>query len=88
MDLNAFEELTRKLTMIEARIASYERLHTEELSELKSMLQALKMKQVALQSQAAHDAAVRLDGDDAAASPSPPAGGTVSLKREDSGRGQ
>ncbi|HZD10881.1 MAG TPA: hypothetical protein VE553_06020 [Candidatus Binatia bacterium] len=62
--MNAFEELTRKLTMIEARLASYERLHTEELSELKSMLQALKMQQVAIQSQAAHEAALHLDGNE------------------------
>ena len=63
--MDAFEEVNRKLAMIEARIASYERLHSEELAELKTMLQSLKMKQVALQSQAAHDAAMRLDGEDA-----------------------
>jgi len=87
MDMNTYEELTRKLTMIEARIASYERLHTEELSELKSMLQALKMQQVAIQSQAAHDAAARLDGDDAASS-LPSGAESVSLERKDSGRGK
>lgn len=63
--MDIFEELSRKLTMIEARIASYERLHTEELAELKTMLQSLKMQQVALQSQAAHDAAKRLEGESA-----------------------
>lgn len=63
--MDVFEELSRKLTMIEARIASYERLHTEELVELKSMLQSLKVQQVALQSQAARDAARQLEGEPA-----------------------
>lgn len=61
--MDIFEELSRKLTMIEARIASYERLHTEELAELKTMLQSLKMQQVALQSEVARDAAKQLKGD-------------------------
>ncbi len=62
--MDAFEDLSRKLAMIEARIASYERLHAEELAELKTMLQSLKMQSVAIQSQAAHEAALRLDGAD------------------------
>ena len=57
MEIDTLEELGRRLTLIEARLASYERLHVEELLELKAMLQELRMHQVALQSQAAHDAA-------------------------------
>lgn len=62
--MDAVEELSRKLTMLEARLASYERLHAEELVELRSMLQDLKMQQVVLQSQAAHDAADQFGGAD------------------------
>lgn len=59
--MDTFEELNRKLTMIEARVASYERLHAEEISELKAMLEALKMRQVTLQSRVAQEAASRVD---------------------------
>ena len=67
-DMDGVEELSRKLTMLEARLASYERLHAEELLELRSMLQDLKIEQVALQSRAAHDAADRISGVDRGAS--------------------
>lgn len=64
MDMDVLEELSRKLTLLEARLASYERLHAEEISELRSLLQELKMRQVALLSRAANDAAGRLEGND------------------------
>lgn len=69
MDLDVFEELSRKLTLVEARLASYERLHAEEISELRSLLQDLKMRQTALVSRAANDAA-RLQNKDGQSSPS------------------
>ncbi|MFW5942338.1 MAG: hypothetical protein ACOCXI_11090 [Chloroflexota bacterium] len=69
MDLDVFEELSRKLTLVEARLASYERLHAEEISELRSLLQDLKMRQMALVSRAANDAA-RLQNRDGQSSPS------------------
>lgn len=72
MDMDGVEELSRKLTMLEARLASYERLHAEELLELRSMLQELRMKLVALQSRAAHDAADRISGIDPGTSGSVP----------------
>lgn len=72
MDMDGVEELSRRLTMLEARLASYERLHAEELLELRSMLQELKMQQVSLQSRVAHDAADRISGVDRGASDSVP----------------
>lgn len=68
--MDVLEELRRQLTMLEARVASYERLHMEELSELKSMLQDLKMRYVALQSQLANEATLQLDSNSEPA-PSP-----------------
>ncbi|HSM57910.1 MAG TPA: hypothetical protein VK879_17280 [Candidatus Sulfomarinibacteraceae bacterium] len=69
MDLDVFEELSRKLALVEARLASYERLHTEEISELRSLLQELKMRQATLASRAANDAA-RLESRDGQSFPS------------------
>lgn len=81
--MDIFEELSRKLTMIEARIASYERLHTEELAELKTMLQSLKMQQVSLRSEAAREAAKRLKSETASETAARK-GDATSQKRDDS----